>query len=51
MTIAEAKRIEREFYRKPKPTEDDIFLFTEAMDYNRIHKRSAGNDVSRRLFL
>lgn len=33
MTIAEAKRIEREFYRKPKPTEDDIFLFTEAMDY------------------
>ena len=33
MTIAEAKRIEREFYNKPKPTEDDIFLFTEAMDY------------------
>lgn len=33
MTISEAKRIEREFYRKPKPTEDEIFLYTEAMDY------------------
>lgn len=33
MTIAEARRIEREFYKKPKPTEDDVFLFTEAMDY------------------
>ena len=33
MTIAEARRIEREFYDTPKPTEDDVFLFTEAMDY------------------
>lgn len=33
MTIAEARRIEREFYDNPRPTEDDVFLFTEAMDY------------------
>lgn len=33
MTIAEARRIEREFYDTPKPTKDDVFLFTEAMDY------------------
>ena len=33
MTIAEARRIERDFYDNPNPTEDDVFLFTEAMDY------------------
>ena len=33
MTITEARRIERKFYDNPKPSEDDIFLFTEAMDY------------------
>lgn len=33
MTIAEARRIQREFYENPNPTEDDAFLFTEAMDY------------------
>lgn len=33
MTITEARRIERDFYRNPKPTEDEVFLFTEAMDY------------------
>ncbi len=33
MTVAEAHRIEREFYNNPKPSEDDVFLFTEAMDY------------------
>ena len=33
MTIAQARRIEREFYDNPKPSEDDVFLFTEAMDY------------------
>lgn len=33
MTIAEARRIERAFYDNPKPTEDDVFIFTEAMDY------------------
>ncbi len=33
MTIAEARRIQRAFYENPNPTEDDAFLFTEAMDY------------------
>ena len=33
MTIAEARRIERRFYDNPRPSEDDVFLFTEAMDY------------------
>lgn len=29
MTIAQARRIEKAFYNNPKPTEDDIFIFTE----------------------
>lgn len=33
MTITEARRIERDFYDNPSPTEDDVFAFTEAMDY------------------
>ena len=33
MTVIEAKRIVREFYDKSNPTEDDRFLFTEAMRF------------------
>lgn len=33
MTISEAKRIEKDFYNNPNPTEDEIFLYTEAMHY------------------
>lgn len=33
MTIAEARRIQRDFYENPNPPEDDAFLFMEAMDY------------------
>ena len=37
MNIVEAKKIEREYYDKEHPSEDDFFLYTEAMDYI-IHK-------------
>ena len=33
MTIAEAKRVESAFYEKSAPTEEDVFLFTEALNY------------------
>ncbi len=33
MTIIEAKRIKDAFYGKSAPTEEDIFLFTEALNY------------------
>lgn len=33
MTVIEAKRIKDAFYTKSAPTEEDVFLFTEAMDY------------------
>ena len=33
MTIPEAKRIQRDFYRLINPTEEDRFLFAEALDY------------------
>lgn len=33
MTLTEAKQIARSFYRKDRPTDEDVFLFTEAMDY------------------
>lgn len=33
MTISEAKKIERDFYANPNPTEEDAFLYIEAMDY------------------
>lgn len=33
MTIAEARKIEKNFYNNPKPSEDEIFLYTEAMHY------------------
>lgn len=33
MTLTEARRIEQDFYEIPAPDEDDIFLYTEAMDY------------------
>ena len=33
MTIIEAKRIKDAFYRKSAPTEEDVFLFTEALRY------------------
>ena len=33
MTVAEANRIRREFYRKSIPTEEDLFRFTEAMGW------------------
>lgn len=33
MTISEANRICREFYNKTNPTEDDRFLYAEALDF------------------
>ena len=33
MTLAEANRIRKAFYRKSIPTEEDLFAFTEAMGY------------------
>lgn len=33
MTVAEANRIKNAFYGKSAPTEEDVFLFTEALDY------------------
>lgn len=33
MTITEAMRIKDEFYEKSNPSEDDVFLFTEAMQF------------------
>ncbi|MBQ6222381.1 MAG: hypothetical protein IJJ44_07200, partial [Solobacterium sp.] len=33
MTIMEANKIRNEFYQKTNPSEDDRFLFAEALDY------------------
>ena len=33
MTINEARDICRQFYKKTAPTDEDIFMFTEAMEY------------------
>lgn len=33
MTVKEARKIEREFFQKSVPSEEDIFLYTEAMDF------------------
>lgn len=33
MTVAEARRIEHAFYKNPKPSEAEAFLYTEAMDH------------------
>ncbi|MBE6016803.1 MAG: sel1 repeat family protein [Lachnospiraceae bacterium] len=33
MTVTEARNICRQFYKKTAPTEEDIFMFTEAMEY------------------
>lgn len=33
MDIREANRIQRKFERMEDPSEEDIFLYTEAMDY------------------
>lgn len=33
MTVAQARKIEKEFYENPNPTQDDAFIFTEAMGY------------------
>ena len=33
MTIEEARRIEREFYDKSMPSDEDVFMYTEAMTY------------------
>lgn len=33
MNPTEAKQIERDFYRNPNPTENDVMLFTEALGY------------------
>ena len=33
MTVKEARRIVREFDKRKKPSEDEIFMFTEAMDF------------------
>lgn len=39
MTVSEAKQIQRSFYRIDNPTQDDVFIFTEAMDFliNQTH--------------
>lgn len=33
MTIEEARRIEKEFYDNPNPSEDECLIYTEAMEY------------------
>ena len=33
MTVTEARKIEKEFYQNPNPSEEAFFLYTEAMDY------------------
>ena len=33
MTVREAQQIQNSFYRKSNPSEDDVFLFTEAMTF------------------
>ena len=33
MTIREAQKIQESFYRKSNPSEDDVFVFTEAMSF------------------
>ena len=39
MTFSEAIRLGNSFYRKSNPTEDDVFMFTEAMEFliNETH--------------
>ena len=44
MTISEARRIVSSFYQKAKPTEDDRFLFVEAMQF-RIQETKNSDDM------
>ena len=44
MTIKEARDIEERFYRISNPSEEDIFLYTEAMDF-LIHEESRPEDM------
>ena len=49
MTIKEARDIEERFYRISNPSEEDIFLYTEAMDF-LIHEESRPEDMMQRIF-
>lgn len=44
MTVDEARKIQRDFYDKSNPSEEDIFLFTEAMGF-LIHELSDPHDM------
>ena len=44
MTVVEARKIQRDFYDKSNPSEEDIFLFTEAMGF-LINELSDPNDM------
>ena len=33
MTVKEAREIEADFYKISNPSEEDVFLYTEAMDF------------------
>ena len=44
MTIEQARKIERKFNRTAIPTEEDIFMYTEAMEY-LIHEQNNPRDM------
>ena len=44
MTVSEARRIEQDFQRKSDPSEEEIFLYTEAMDF-LIHEENDPDDM------
>jgi len=33
MTVKEARTIAEQYHRKPNPSDEDFFIFTEAMDF------------------
>lgn len=44
MTVKEARKIESDFYEMSNPSEEDIFLYTEAMDF-LIHEENRPDDM------
>ncbi len=44
MTVEEARQIQRDFYEISVPSEEDIFLYTEAMEY-LIHEEKKPEDM------
>lgn len=44
MTVKEARKIEKRFSRESNPSEEDIFLYTEAMDF-LIHEENKPEDM------